>query len=122
MTNRNNPIAAASATYRKATNKIATTLGREPLHSRSPRQDFELLVDDLPASIKERALQWYERGIKRGIAYATDKVVDGTFKLDDDGSLIAPDIFSLKVRTKILNGKWESHKIEIDPEDVGFLK
>ena len=56
MTNRNNQIAAASATYRKATNKIATTLGREPLHSRSPQQDFELLVDDLPASIKERAL------------------------------------------------------------------
>lgn len=122
MGKNNNPVAAASAVYRKASNKVSQATGKEAVHSRYPKLDFEAAVDSIQASSKEKALEWYERGIKRGIAFATDRVADKTIQVEQDGTLIAPENFKVKVRTKFQGDEWKSHELVIDPEAVGFSR
>jgi hypothetical protein len=43
-TNYNSPVGAASATYRKAVNRIAETLHQEPSHSKYPELDFDIAI------------------------------------------------------------------------------
>ncbi len=68
-----------SATYRKVVNKISEKLNKNQEHSKYPSKDFELVLDKMSEEMKMKALDWYERGIKRGMTVATDMVADGEF-------------------------------------------
>jgi hypothetical protein len=112
------PVAAASATYRKAVNGIAEALDQEPSHSRYPSLDFEAALEGIPEAIKERAIEWYIRGIKRGMAKATDLMAEGKIYVQY-GTVFAPPRIEVKVRTKHV-GKWESHSVKVQATEIGF--
>jgi hypothetical protein len=77
------PVGAASATYRKAVNGIASAVGLPPSHSKYPSEDFEAALESIPDALKEKALEWYIRGIKQGMAKATDLMAEGTIYVQD---------------------------------------
>jgi hypothetical protein len=110
---------AASATYRKAVNKIAEALDKDPEHSRYPSADFETALESIPETMREKALEWYERGIRRGLSKATDLMADKTIYLED-GVVYAPKIIQVKVRTKMRGRKWVQHEFSISCCDIGF--
>ena len=66
----------------------------------------------------KKALAWYRRGIVRGIAYATERVLDGSITLRGK-VLTAPGPFKLRVKTRI-DGREERHKIIIKASEAGF--
>ncbi|MBF6616657.1 MAG: hypothetical protein ITG07_08030 [Candidimonas sp.] len=111
---------AASAAYRNVNKKLAKTVGIAATHSARPSVDFEQILDGIPPAMREMALEWYKRGIKRGIAFATDRVVDGTFQFNEDNELESPEEIIVRVRTKFTGEEWKRHEIAITPEDVGF--
>jgi hypothetical protein len=112
-------VAAASATYRKAVNGIAEALDQEPSHSKYPSLDFEAALEGIPDTIKEQAIEWYIRGIKRGMAKATDLMAEGTIYVHD-GIIHAPAKMVLKVRTKHKGGDWERHVVSVRATEIGF--
>lgn len=120
MTKDNSPIGASSATYRKAVNKLAKKLKRQPSHSKYPSSDFEEIVEYTVSEVmKEKALQWYEMGIKRGMAKATDMMLFGKiYKKNEE--VFAPDEFTIKVKTRFSGEDWERHEFLIKSEDIGF--
>ena len=113
------PATASSKTYRVAVKKLAKTIGVRPSHSRYPRDDFEDLLDEVDERSKKRAMKWYERGIKRGISFATDQVLDGTFHLAGK-TLTAPKQFTVSVRFKFSRETWRKRSFTIKAKDVGF--
>lgn len=110
---------AAPATYRKAVNGIADALGKDPVHSKYPGSDFEDALDSIPEELKKKALEWYERGIKRGMAHATDLMASGDIKIAD-GVVTAPVKMKLKVRTRFQGEDWVSREVTIKSVDIGF--
>ncbi len=94
-------------------------LDREPVHTRWPSQDFELLLDEIPEAMKAKALEWYERGIKRGLARATDLMGSGKITVKD-GVVYAPSEIQVNVRTKFRGEEWESREFIVDTTDIGF--
>ncbi|MFZ6780421.1 hypothetical protein ACO0LD_26625 [Undibacterium sp. Ji83W] len=113
------PVAAASATYRKAVNDIAEALDQEPSHSMYPSLDFETAIEGIPEAIKEKAIEWYIRGIKRGMAKATDLMAEGTIYIQDD-IVRAPANIKLKVRTKLKGQDWEQRSVIVRSTEIGF--
>lgn len=113
------PVGAASATYRKAVNGIAEALDQEPNHSKYPSLDFESALADIPLAIKEKALEWYIRGVKRGMAKATDLMVEEKI-YKENGTVYAPHKIKFNVRTKFNGGKWEFMQVEIQAKEIGF--
>lgn len=113
------PTAAASATYRKAINEIAEAVGKDPEHSRYPRTDFEAALESIPEAMREKALEWYERGIRRGLSTATDLMADKTIYLKD-GVVYAPKTIKVKVRIKMSGTEWTSREFSIRSSDIGF--
>ncbi|KRV69374.1 hypothetical protein AO721_10755 [Aeromonas veronii] len=112
-------IAAASATYRKVVNEIAEVLDKEPEHSRYPSADFEAALESIPAAMREKALEWYERGIRRGLSRATDLMADKTIYLKND-VVYAPKTIKIKVRIKMSGDKWTVREFRIHTKDIGF--
>jgi hypothetical protein len=115
----NSPVGAASATYRKAVNGIAEALDLEPSHSKYPSSDFEAALEAIPDAMKEQAIEWYIRGIKRGMAKATDLMAEGKIYVQD-GSVCAPAKIELKVRTKLRGGEWDRHAVKVLATEIGF--
>jgi hypothetical protein len=116
---KNSPAAAASATYRKAVNGIAEALDHEPAHSKYPSLDFEAALAGIPDEVKRKALEWYERGIRRGMAKATDLMAEGKIYLEQ-GTVYAPRKLKVRVRTRVGGGEWESHELSIKSQEIGF--
>ncbi|NYE61994.1 hypothetical protein FHW58_003201 [Duganella sp. 1224] len=114
------PVGAASATYRKAVNGIAEVLEIEPSHSRYPSLDFEAALEAIPDAIKEQAIEWYIRGIKRGMAKATDLMAEGIIYVHDDGAVRAPAKMEVKVRTKMRGEEWNRHSVNVKATEIGF--
>ncbi|CAJ3456006.1 Uncharacterised protein [Burkholderia pseudomallei] len=111
---------ASSATYRKVVNALAEkVLDQDPRHTRYPSQDFELLLDEIPEAMKAKALEWYERGIKRGMARATDLMASGKITLEN-GTVYAPAEIQVRVKTKFRGEEWESREFTVDAEEIGF--
>ncbi len=108
-----------SATYRKVVNKISEKLNKDPEHSKYPSKDFELALDKMSEEMKRKALDWYEKGIKRGMAVATDMVADGIFYFKED-MLYSPKEIKVNVRIKFKGEERESKEFIIDPEEIGF--
>ena len=113
------PVGAASATYRKVVNGIAEILDQEPNHSRYPSLDFEAVLAEIPDTIKAKAIEWYIRGIKRGMAKATDLMAENEIYIED-GKVCAPNNISVNVRTKFSGGEWKSLKVKISAKEIGF--
>lgn len=111
--------AAASATYRKAVNRIAEVLDKDPDHSRYPSVDFDAAIESIPETMREKALEWYERGIRRGLSKATDLMADKTIYIED-GVVYAPKIIKVKVRTKMSGAEWAHHEFSIRSSEIGF--
>jgi len=112
------PAGASSATYRKVVNGIASAVGQKPSHSKYPSEDFEAALELIPDALKEKALEWYIRGIKRGMAKAIDLMAEGTIYVQD-GTVRAPPTMEVKVRTK-LRGEWDRHAVEVQAKEIGF--
>ena len=113
------PVGAASATYRKVANCIAEILDQEPYRSRYPSLDFEAALADIPDALKTKAIEWYIRGIKRGLAKATDLMAEKAIYVED-GNVFAPKIMTIKVRTRVSGGEWEPLKVQISAKEIGF--
>lgn len=112
-------ISAICATYVIANKAVAGALGRKAKLTGSPKIDLEDIVDDIPEAMKEKALEWYLRGIKRGMRKATDMMLNGEIYMQE-GTVIAPDVMMIKVRTRFKNEEWSSRKYEIKASDIGF--
>lgn len=119
MMRSNDGIAGSSATYRKATNEVAKRLKVDPVHTQYPSEDFQDILDLLDEKQKEKAIEWYERGIIRGLTQATNWFLDGTIYLDN-GVLKAPAEWEVKVRVKFAGEKWQKRRFKIEAEEIGF--
>jgi hypothetical protein len=116
---RNSPVAAASATYRKAVNKIADALDHKPSHSRYPSLDLDGAIEGIPDALKEKAIEWYIRGIKRGMAKATDLMVSKKIYLKED-AVYAPQRIKVNVKTRFRGGRWKSLEVIVNSVEIGF--
>mgnify|MGYP000366524539 CR=1 FL=1 len=112
-------IAVASATYTIATQKVAGALGKKARHSGRPSLDLDEIVSDIPEAMKEKALEWYIRGIKRGMKKATDLMLEGKVYMQD-GAVFAPNTITVKVRTRFRNEEWSSREFKVKSSDIGF--
>ncbi len=119
MRRKKDTVAAASKTYRKVNKLLSKAVGVRVVHSKYPSDDFQNLLDQVDENMKTMALNWYERGIKRGISFATDCVLDGTI-VKSRGSITAPNILPVKVRTRFKDENWHRRTFKIKAEDVGF--
>lgn len=59
-------VGASSATYRKVVKKIAEVLRIDPEHARHPSEDFETISDVIDDKSRDRAMEWYRRGLRSG--------------------------------------------------------
>jgi hypothetical protein len=116
---RNSPVVAASATYRKAVTGIATAVNKTPLHSRYPSVDLNVALQGIPVAMREKALEWYVRGIKRGMAKATDLMVEKKIYLKGD-EVCAPATMAVNVQVKFSDTKWKPLKLKVRARDIGF--
>lgn len=115
----NSPAGAASATCRKAVNGIADALNQEPSHSKYPGLDLDAALDGIPEALKEKAIEWYIRGIKRGMAKATDLMVSNEIYFEN-GVVYAPQKIKVNVKTKFAGGNWEPLEVIVKPSEIGF--
>ncbi|MFZ1871750.1 MAG: hypothetical protein WAU54_02990 [Chania sp.] len=112
-------VGAISATYRIAVKKVAGALGKEAQHTNSPKIDLDEIVADIPDTMKEKAIEWYLRGIKRGMTKATDLMLTGKIYMQG-GTVIAPNTITVKVRTRFKDEEWSSRSFKIKASDIGF--
>jgi len=115
----NKAVAASSATYRKVVNGIAKALDKDPIHSPYPSEDFESALDGIPDALKQKAMEWYVRGIKRGMSKATDLMVENKIYIKD-GVVYAPKEIQLNVRTRHKGEEWVSREIIVYSKEIGF--
>jgi hypothetical protein len=115
----NSPVAAASATYRKVVNDIAEVSGQEPTHSRYPSLDFEVALEGMSEAGKQKAIEWYVRGIKRGMAKATDLMAAKTIYVEDE-TVYAPKKIKVNLLTKMKGERWKTLKVVINSHEIGF--
>ena len=114
------PTAASSATYRKATNRVARTLGEEPEHTQYPSEDFEAITDLIDPKSRERALEWYERGIRRGLIQACNAMLRGDLELNDKTLYCPADGITASVRVKFRGERWTQEEFAFTAEELGF--
>lgn len=112
-------VAASSATYRKVTSEIAKRLKVKAYHTQFPSEDFVKIANLIGEKSKERALQFYELGLRRGLRKATDWFADGTIHYKD-GEVEAPAILKVKVKIKFSGSGWQKHSFGIKTKDIGF--
>ena len=116
----NSSVGAVSATYRKAVNGIADALDQEPTHSKYPSLDLEAALEGIPDAFKQKAIEWYVRGIKRGMAKATDLMASRKINIED-GTVNAPQKLKINVRTKFSGGDWEPLEVVVLTKEIGFV-
>ena len=113
------PVGASSATYRTAVNEIADAIKTEPNHGKYPSDDLLTIIDEIPEAMREMALEWYTKGIKRGMRKATDLMVDGSI-YKKGNTVYAPNSINMSTQIKALGGDIEKKKIIISASDIGF--
>jgi hypothetical protein len=116
---KNETASAASATYRKAVNKLAKVLRIAPNHTKRPSEDFESISDLVDDKSKARALQWYKRGLRRGFEEACDAVVSRALELKN-GTLYCPNEVIITVRVRFKGSEPESKEFVFSADDLGF--
>jgi hypothetical protein len=98
---------------------VTETLRIPPNHTRYPSGDFETVTGLIDEKAKERALQWYERGIRRGFIEACDAFLDGQLELKA-GTLYCPSKVVISVRVKFRGDDWQNRDFEFKAEDIDF--
>ena len=112
-------IEAASATYRKATQAVADSIGIEAEHSKWPSEDFEQIIESLEGNTQKLALKFYRLGLRRGLIKATDWVVDGPLNYKA-GTLYAPNELEVKIRVRLPNNVWKKKRFKFKHKELGF--
>lgn len=112
-------IGAASATYRKAVNKVAQAIRVDPNHTRYPSEDFESISDLIDEKSRERALQWYRRGLRRGFEEACDAIVEGKLELKGK-TLYCPNEVVISVRVKFKDTSRSEMEFTFSADELGF--
>ena len=113
------PVAASCATYRKVNNKLAKALNIDPNHTQYPGEDFENLIDKMDEQNKNRVIEWYRRGLKRGFICATDQVVQKTLEFKN-GTLYAPTEIKISVKLKLRGEPSQNEEFVFNAEELGF--
>ena len=73
-------------------------------------------------SSKERALQWYRRGLLRGFKEACDAVVEGKLEFKENTLYCPPKVvISVRIQFKGTSGM-EEKKYTFTAEELGFDK
>ncbi|MDC9521326.1 hypothetical protein PSH55_09355 [Pseudoalteromonas sp. Angola-31] len=112
-------VAASCATYRKVVDGIAKAIKTVPHHTKYPSEDFREMIDEIPEAMREKALQWYERGIKRGMSKATDLMAKG--EIYREGNIVhAPKSIKVQTKIKVSGGAWEKYSVTVKAKDIGF--
>ena len=119
MAKKNSTAAVASATYRKAVNKIADALRIDPQHTRYPSEDLDIHADQIDEKSKERALKMYRKGLRRGFINACDAILEGDLELKKN-ILYAPKKVTISVRIKFKGKKWKTEEFEFSSDELGF--
>lgn len=119
MNKKKSPSTAASATYRKAVNTIAAALRIDPQHTRYPSEDLDIHAELIDEKSKERALEWYRRGLKRGFINACDAILEGDIEMKGN-TLYSPKKVSISVRVKFKGEKWKDEEFIFSSDDLGF--
>jgi hypothetical protein len=112
-------IAAASATYRTATNVVAQRLKVRADHTDFPKEDFLRQVGLIEPKSRERAMKFYDLGVRRGVKQATDWFADGTIKYQHH-NVVAPTTLTVKSKIKFSGSQWQPRRVKIKTEDIGF--
>jgi hypothetical protein len=112
--------AASSKTYRKVNTKLAA-IARAPVkHGRFPSEDFEVMTGLLKDRSKERALHYYERGLRRGFIEACDALLDGRLELKDGKLYCRRKKMVISRRFRFSDQSRETHRFEFKAEDLDF--
>jgi hypothetical protein len=114
------PIAASSATYRTAVNKVARSLREPAEHGPYPSEDFEAITDLIDPKSRERALEWYKRGIRRGLIQACNAMLRGELELKGSTLYCPADGLAVSVRVKFIGEPWEQQKFEFPADELDF--
>ncbi|MFM2478544.1 hypothetical protein [Celerinatantimonas sp. MCCC 1A17872] len=69
--------------------------------------------------MREKALQWYKRGIKRGMRVATDLMAEGEIYKEAD-IVHAPNSMKVKSKIKMSGGDWEKYSVTVKAKEIGF--
>jgi hypothetical protein len=109
--------AAAPATYRKAVNKVAKSLRVEPTHTRYPSEDFELVAGLIDPKSRERALDWYRRGLCRGFREA---VVGGHLKVTNGVLTCIRKKVVIAVGVRFAGAKKKRKEFRFTANELGF--
>jgi len=123
MVKKNSPVAAASATYRKAVNAIGDALGVEPQHGDTPSDDLEIYADLIEEKSKERAIEWYRRGLKRGFINACDAMLRGNLQLKQKILILntkSNKTSEISVKVKFRGEDWESKTFVFSADELEF--
>lgn len=116
--------AASSKTYRKATKKLYEHMGKSPVHTNTPSDDFDAALEELSEVERKRVLTWYRRGIRRGLIFATDRVANGDIHFDEAAdNLISPEEMTVRVKLRLKTGEDVLQKaFRFTAEDLGFTR
>ncbi|MDP0563196.1 MAG: hypothetical protein QS721_13070 [Candidatus Endonucleobacter sp. (ex Gigantidas childressi)] len=107
-----------SASTNRFSVETANTSSNSFLRSELHLPQYNIL-DQLPETIKNLAMDWYEQGIRRGLKKATDLMLeDQIFK--ENGVLHAPIKIDINLKTRYGDEEWESRQLIISAEDIGF--
>lgn len=110
---------ASSATYRKVVNRIATTLRQPAKHTRYPSDDFEAVAGRIDPESRQRALEWYRRGIRRGFIEACDALLDGQLQLKGR-TLHSPPSVVISMRVRFRGERWRQQRFDFSAAELDF--
>jgi hypothetical protein len=121
MTSRDSSVAvaASSATYRKATNKLAKAIRISPKHSSYPSGDFEAVTGLIDQKSRGRALKWYKRGIRLGFIEACNALLDGRLEFKN-GTLYCPNKFTVSRKMRFRGQAMHELHFKFKAEDLDF--
>jgi hypothetical protein len=118
--NSDSPVAASSKTYQKVNRKLAKVAGVPMKHSRFPSEDFEVMTDLLKDRSKERALQYYERALRRGFIEACDALLDGRLELRNGELYCRRKKVVISRKFRFSDRSSETRRFEFKPKDLEF--
>jgi hypothetical protein len=113
------PVAASSKTYRVVVNKLAKVARVTPKHTSYPSADFETMTDILGKKSQDRALHYYERGLRRGFIEACDALIDGQLEFKN-GTLYCQNKVAISRKFRFRDQAPQSRTFRFKAEDLGF--
>ena len=112
-------VVVASKPYRKVVNKFAEALRVDPNHTQTPSEDFRDMLALMDQKSRERAVEWYRRGLRRGFDEATTAVAEGKIKFKD-GTLVCPGKVVLTCKIRFRGLKPKAQEFEFTADELGF--